>query len=307
MNIRKLPVLALMIGSVHAADFEGISLEVSEDFLEEANRIVQQQQAPDQNVKDWDLVKNAEETLNSITVPEGSWPLEEMGIQAPGSYPYHLYIMVSDSMPEGLIRSYAFDAIQSGAKVVIKGINPDENIQEATQKWAKLALREDGASPGITIDPRPFSAFEVDIVPAIVLSTKPVDELCQETEKMFSVSHDTAGDMGTLPYKTCMPADPNSFYKITGNVSVPWALKSMASVDDVPVLRDTAASWFSVMPERYNASAESFGWAAEMTGEDFSKTGDPEAVRQWLESISRDHPNLEVVETEKGLGLGQKQ
>jgi type-F conjugative transfer system pilin assembly protein TrbC len=278
--------------------------EASTAFLEEARRIMgaPQQVAPE--IRDWGLQDQAAGTLNSIVIPEGEWPLAEMGVPSPGTYPYHLYILVSDSMPEGLIRSYALDAIQTGAQIVVRGIKPDETIQQATQKWAKLALRSDGASPGISIDPRPFSAFQVETVPAIVLATKSVADLCESTESTFSITHDTAGALGSLPYKTCLPAPETSYYKITGNVSVPWALKSMMTIDDNPVLQNTAKSWFSVLPGRYNTSADNFGWAPELTGEQFSESADPKNMKEWLENLAKDRPGMGVIKTDKGYGLG---
>lgn len=298
--------IAMSIAGASVAS-DSLPMEASSDLLKEAERMVSGSQSGLADPSEWGMKEQATDTMNSIVIPEGEWPLEEMGVPTPGDYPYNLYIMISASMPDDLIRSYAFDAIQTGAKLVVRGIEPGVNIQEATQKWAKIAVRSDGASPGIIIDPRPFSTFEVDTVPAVVLSKKPVDKLCEQTKSEFSVSHDTAGSLGTLPFNTCLPAPESEYYKVTGNVSVPWVLKRMADEDAEPILQETAKAWFNVTPERYGVEPDSFGWAGPLDAEAFAKTSDEDHVRSWLEEIKQGDPDLHVIETEFGLGLGVRE
>jgi type-F conjugative transfer system pilin assembly protein TrbC len=291
-----------MIGS--EAQGVQIPVSVSEDVLKQAEAMMDTAQTAMDAPEKWGLRDSAEDTLDSITIPKGEWPLSDIGIPEPGDYPYNLYVLVSANMPEGLLRTYANDAMQAGATLYVRGIEPEETIQESTMKWSKLAVRGDGASPGVSIDPRPFTAFDVKTVPAIVLAKAPIDELCDLSEARFSVSKEAQPGTKTLPFQTCMPAPDDSFYKITGNVSVPWALRRMGNTSDIPVLQKTASAWFSVMPDRYGVEPDKFGWANKMTKEDFSEMGDKDAMRGWLENVRQDNPELEVIETDAGLGLG---
>jgi len=295
---------AAMVGHAQEVDLEGIPLDGQTDLLQEASEMMKLSQKADAEVESWGIVEDGVSNMNSVVMPEGEWPLDGVGVPEPAERSYNMYIMISSSMPEGLIRSYAFDAIQTGAKLVVRGINPDENVAQAVTRWQQMALREDGAAPPFNIDPRPFNAFQVDTVPTIVLSKEPVHKLCSATKKMFSISHETAGGLGELPYQTCEPAPEGSYYKISGNVSVPWALKTMASVDDVPELQKTAKAWFSVMPDRYGTTPDTFGWSSALSEEQYSATADKEAVKRHLQRIKDKFPNLKMYEVDGKIGLG---
>lgn len=306
MMYKKTLLLASLFIAQPSLAINDIPLESGMDLFDEAERILESRQGASQEPKNWGMREQAKQTFDSIVVPEGQWPLEEMGVPAPGQNSYNMYIMVSSSMPDGLLRSYAFDAMQSGAELVVRGINPDEGLKGATERWAKKAVRSDGASPGVRIDPRPFSAFGIETVPAIVLAKESIDDLCEQTKSEFSVSHETAGSLGTLPFDTCLPAPETSYYRVTGNVSVPWALRRMSQTYDEAELQQTAEAWFSVMPDRYATDPEMFGWAGAMTEEEFTETADDEGMKNWLEQVKDNNPNLEVIKTEMGYGLGSK-
>jgi len=305
---RTMSLIALLAAAnvTYAQDInlEGIPLDGQSDLLQEASEMMELSQKANPEVKNWGLVKNGVSNMNRIIKPDGAWPLKTAGIPRPAERSYNMYVMISSSMPDSLIRSYAFDAIQTGAKLVVRGINPDETVAEAVTRWQKMALREDGAAPPFNIDPRPFTAFEVDKVPTIVLSKEPVDKLCNATKKTFSITHETAGGLGKLPYQTCEPAPDDSYYKISGNVSVPWALKAMASVDEVPELQETAKVWFNVMPNRYGTSPEEFSWSVPLSKEEYSETSNKEAVKRHLQRIQNKHPELRMYKVDGKIGLG---
>jgi len=124
---------------------------------------------------------------------------------------YHpsVYILISSSMPESLIRSYSVDSLVYDAPMVFKGIDSKHTLGWFMKKYI-LKYRLKFASPNFTIDPRPFSLWGVKSVPAIVFSTKP--PICN---KMIDFNG----------YKDCSKADPKTFWKLEGTTDVAWALQ----------------------------------------------------------------------------------
>jgi len=125
------------------------------------------------------------------------------------AYKPSVYILVSSSMPESLMRAYSVDSLMYDAPMIFRGIDPNHTLGWFMKKYI-LKCRLKFAAPNFTIDPRPFSLWGVNSVPAIVFSTKP--PICNQMV-----------DLGG--YKDCSKADPKTFWKLEGTTDVAWALQ----------------------------------------------------------------------------------
>lgn len=79
-----------------------------------------------------------------------------------------LYVFVSFSMPDTLIKQYVQEAKNYGAKVVIKGLI--DNDFAKTQAYISKLL-EGEQQGGIQIDPELFKEHDIKTVPAILLKS----------------------------------------------------------------------------------------------------------------------------------------
>lgn len=120
-----------------------------------------------------------------------------------------LYVFVSRSMPEPLLRSYALDAAYTSAVLVMRGVKKDETLDVFFRGQLMQDLKPDGAGAMVQLDPRLFDAFEVDAVPAIVFTKNSLIDLCA-TPNSTNVQ--------------CEPISSEKYYKITGSVTLKYAL-----------------------------------------------------------------------------------
>ncbi|HEY9017691.1 TrbC family F-type conjugative pilus assembly protein [Thiomicrospira sp.] len=119
-----------------------------------------------------------------------------------------LYILISTSMPEGLIRSYSLDSLVYGIPMVYRGVKENDTLGKFMNEHILKYHSQHGA-PNFMIDPRLFTLWNVRSVPAIVYTKKP-----PTCDQMI----DAGG------YQECNKADPESYWKIEGTVDVAWAL-----------------------------------------------------------------------------------
>jgi type-F conjugative transfer system pilin assembly protein TrbC len=151
-----------------------------------------------------------------------------------------LYIFVSWSMPLALLRAYAIEAMWSGASLVVKGVPPGRELSDFLLRDLR-SLVYGRAAANISMDPRMFDAFGVKAVPAIVLSRVRYNFTCQGVEP---VAFTYQGQ--ELSFDACPPLPPEEFLKMSGAVSVSYALQTF--VDDgnqeaAPYLRALSAGW----------------------------------------------------------------
>lgn len=137
-----------------------------------------------------------------------------------------LYVFVSWSMPLETLRSYAIEAMWSGATLVFKGIpEGEEPAQFITQKLRHLVYGK-GASANISIDPRLFDAYQVSAVPTLVFTTVQQDLQCQGVERV-----EMSFPNGVKSHYDKCPALPDdSYWKMSGAVTTNYALQTF--VDD---------------------------------------------------------------------------
>lgn len=120
-----------------------------------------------------------------------------------------LYIFVSRSMPEPLLRSYALDAAYTSAVLVMRGVKKDETLDTFFRGQLMQDLKPEGAGAMVQLDPRLFDAFEVGAVPTIVFTKNSLIDLCASSNSTNV---------------KCEPVSPEKYYKITGGVTLKYAL-----------------------------------------------------------------------------------
>lgn len=136
----------------------------------------------------------------------------------------YLTILVSSSMPQVMLNGYAQSAVWAGGVLSFRGVDPGHSIAWFITHVMHSMVRK-GSSPSITLDPRVFSAYGVTSVPVIVYSTARPDTLCaKQVVKTLK-----RPKKKPLHYHDCAPADPATYWKMTGAVSVAYALRQFAA------------------------------------------------------------------------------
>jgi len=159
--------------------------------------------------------------IDQQVLTERRQALHQLGIKSDGVG--YLTILVSASMPQGMLNGYAQSAVWAGGVIAFRGVDPGHDIPWFVTHVMHALVRP-GASPSITLDPRVFSAYGVDAVPAIVYSTAPPGTICAEQV----VKTIQRPKKPPLEYHDCAPADPATYWKMTGAVSVAYALRRFA-------------------------------------------------------------------------------
>lgn len=154
--------------------------------------------------------------------------LEFLGIPANGTSA--VYVFVSYSMPLPMLRAYAIEAMWSGATLVVRGVPPGKDLGDFITSDLRQLVYGKGAAANISIDPRLFDAYGVTAAPTIVLSTVREDIQCQG-----------AGDVPvqleegkSASYTSCPPLSEDSYWKLSGGVSLGFALQSFKDAGAAP-------------------------------------------------------------------------
>lgn len=131
-----------------------------------------------------------------------------------------LYIFVSWSMPLPLLRAYVLDAMWSGATLVFKGVPEGRTLSDFITKDLQSLVYGKSAAANISIDPRLFDAYQVKVVPTIVLTRVRANISCQGAEPVSF----TFGEK-SLSYDTCPALQDEDYLKVSGNVTTSFALE----------------------------------------------------------------------------------
>lgn len=153
-----------------------------------------------------------------------------------------LYFFVSWSMPLEMLRSYAIEAMWSGATLVFKGIPPGKELGTFITEDLRQLVYGKGAAANISLDPRLFDAYDIKTVPSLVFTRVRQDLQCQG---VLSVEVPVAGGQ-TGSYQMCPALDPANYWKITGAVTTSYALNTFiedGAVDAKPHLAALARGW----------------------------------------------------------------
>lgn len=131
-----------------------------------------------------------------------------------------LFYFVSFSMPIGMLRSYAEQALWDGGILVFKGPLPHVQLATFITKYLNGLVGTKGASATVTIDPRLYDVFGITEAPTIVYSTVPENQVCRKVH--LHVFH---YDNHQWTYPVCDRVNPKEYWKIEGAVTSGWALR----------------------------------------------------------------------------------
>lgn len=196
----------------------------------------------------------------------------------------HLYIFISYSMPIGVIKAYAREAMWSGASLVIRGLEEGEDIQDFLKKKALPLVEGKGYAASLNIDPRLFDAFGIDYVPAIVLSEDDFTEYCRaDGEKLtdFNVT------------RKCALRPDDSYIKISGNLTLDYALEQFQE----------EGTFLESATERLEVLRENIGRNVQQSHPDKFMVNDTLMPFQKEKLIKEYSKYGEVVDDEHGLSV----
>lgn len=125
--------------------------------------------------------------------------------------PEVLYVFVSFSMSDSLIREYIQDVVKTGGIVVISGLH-NNSFKETVEKVEQFATVGEGElRGGVMIDPKAFETFGVTTVPTLLLA---------KNELSRCLSADCVRDVPVHD-------------RMVGAVSIEYALKAFARDGDM--------------------------------------------------------------------------
>jgi type-F conjugative transfer system pilin assembly protein TrbC len=144
-----------------------------------------------------------------------------------------MFIFVSRSMPESLLRAYAVDAFYLGAKLVVKGVRKGDTLKEYISEAMENFNSVDGMTmAAMDINPNLFDMFDIKVVPAVVWTDRVgLDDIgsgCQNVpegallEKLNLTGPDDA--VITVDRPTCAKLPDTAYYKISGALKLPYVL-----------------------------------------------------------------------------------
>ncbi|QHS09088.1 type-F conjugative transfer system pilin assembly protein TrbC [Sinimarinibacterium sp. NLF-5-8] len=141
----------------------------------------------------------------------------------------NLMILVSSSMPESMLRGYAQQAQRVGGALIYRGMLGESFADFLKEQAAPMMLGDNLPTP-LMIDPRMFTAYQVDAVPAIIYTSENFRDFCAKAQKVeVDRGVDAQGEpLPPLEYQDCQPSDPDRYWKISGAVSVSYALQQFA-------------------------------------------------------------------------------
>lgn len=144
-----------------------------------------------------------------------------------------IYIFVSRSMPQSLLRAYAVDAFYMGAQLVFKGVRKGDTLKEYISDAMENFNNVDGmAMAGLDINPNLFDMFDVKVVPAVVWSDRvgldDVGSGCQNLPDNAPVPKlDLTGpddELITVDKPVCAKMPDTAYYKMSGALALPYVL-----------------------------------------------------------------------------------
>lgn len=131
------------------------------------------------------------------------------------------FVLVSSSMPDSLIRAYSLEAEKFGFSLIFRGVESEGDIFNSFTEMANKYHTGDSRMT-VQLDPRLFDVFDVEMVPAIVLTEELSLNLCNE----FVVS-DHVYEGVTYQKNECAKLEKDKYCKIYGTVFIGWAIKEM--------------------------------------------------------------------------------
>lgn len=197
----------------------------------------------------------------------------------------HLYVFVSYSMPEDMIRAYAREALWSGATLIIKGFEQGETFKDFMRDKGLKLINNQGLTASLQIDPKLFESFAVDYVPTIVLSKEDYTSFCEPSGVKLHASNVT---------EKCKERPSDSYVKISGSVTLDYALEQFEQTTGFEVHAR----------ERMDALRENIGKPKDNEEQVAEYNFDDTLLPHQKEAIYEEYSKFgTVVETEKGLSV----
>ncbi|WP_060192409.1 TrbC family F-type conjugative pilus assembly protein [Burkholderia ubonensis] len=147
--------------------------------------------------------------------------------------PGRIYVFVSRSMPQSLLRAYAVDAFYMGAELVVKGVRKGDTLKEFLADAIENFNSVDGMTmAGLNINPNLFDMFDVKVVPAVVWTNRvgldDVGSGCQNVPDgtpLEQLNLEGPNDTTlTVEKPTCAKLPETSYYKLSGALAMPYVL-----------------------------------------------------------------------------------
>ncbi len=141
-----------------------------------------------------------------------------------------LFVAVSASMPEALIRAYAREAMWYGGRLVVRGIPAGMTVREWVEQYGRPIVENKTPSASIEINPVIFDTYDVNVVPTIIWDESE-DSASQGCDGFDGDGRHTSLRKGInelVEVRTCLPKSDDLYFKVAGGVTVDWALEEFS-------------------------------------------------------------------------------
>lgn len=171
--------------------------------------------------------------------------------------PGRMYIFVSRSMPDSMLRAYAVDAFYLGAQLLVKGVRKGDTLKEFVANAMEDFNSVDGmAMAGLDINPNLFDMFDVKVVPAVVWTNRvgldDVGSGCQNlpdgapVEKLYLEGPEEQ-QLISVDKPVCAKLPDTAFYKMSGALSMTYVLDRF---QDAGLPKDVTDGYRAKLAER---------------------------------------------------------
>lgn len=229
-GVRALVLAAALAGNANAQQefsVEGLTSPLSSEDraeLEELARMLQEEairgaQDPRAQAQAADIARRADAIANPDMAAEREKVLRFLGIDPESEHA--LFIFLSWSMPLDVLRAYAIEAMWTGATLVFRGVPPGRTIPEFFLQDLSQLVWDKGASAAISLDPRLFDSYKISMVPGIVLTRTRENFTCIGAGEGFVTENGR-----TASYPLCPPVDDGQYLKLSGTVTLDYALEA---------------------------------------------------------------------------------
>ena len=207
------------IGSNISIEDKAKLMEMSKTMIDSSLNALKSPRAEEVTQYGPQMQRRADDIADVAMSNERKAALEFLGIPPDSST--SLYIFVSHSMPLDMIRAYALEAMWSGGTLVFKGVQPGKSLKDFITEDMGALVYGKGANAAIALDPRLFDTYGITVVPTIVVTTERKNFECVGINPVsFEYSKKA------LSYDTCPPLDPSKYWKMSGAVTVDFALRA---------------------------------------------------------------------------------
>lgn len=194
------------------AKFESLARELQAEAIRGAQDPRAQQQVAE-------IARRADSIANPEMAREREKVMRFLGIDPDSEHT--LFVFVSWSMPLEMLRAYAVEAMWTGATLVFRGVPPNRSIPDFLIHDLRQLVWDKGASAAISIDPRLYDSYSVSVVPTVVLTRTRENFTCIDAGTRSVTENGKTGS-----YPLCPPIDPKLYVKLSGAVTLDYALES---------------------------------------------------------------------------------